>query len=379
MSRSPRIPSYRLHKASGQAVVTIDRHDFYLGLYGTPESRAEYERVIAEWLASGRRCPTPKSSPGPTVAAVLAAYWTHAEGYYVAVAPDGRERRSPMLSRINRATEPALRLYGGTPAAQFGPLALKTVRQEYVARGFARSEVNQLAGTLRRAFRWAAGEELIPASVYDALATVEGLRSGKCEAHDNPSVEPVPAEHIEPVRRVVLPVVRNLIDLQLLTAARPGELLALRPGEIDRSGSVWLYRPGTHKTAHRGKTRVIFIGPRGQEILGPYLDREPDAWCFSPREAMLRWLADRGRRAVTSATNRYETSSYTRAIRRGCLSAGVPCWRPHRLRHSSATLLKDEFGIEVAMIILGHARLDTTAIYAHENLERAVEVMRKFG
>ena len=48
-------PSYRLHKPSGQAVVTIDGRDLYLGRHDTPASRAEYDRLIAEWLAGGRR------------------------------------------------------------------------------------------------------------------------------------------------------------------------------------------------------------------------------------------------------------------------------------------------------------------------------------
>src|SRR5262245_16166113 len=52
-----RTPSYRLHKPSGQAVVTLDGRDIYLGQYGTPRSRAEFDRILAEWLSNGRRLP----------------------------------------------------------------------------------------------------------------------------------------------------------------------------------------------------------------------------------------------------------------------------------------------------------------------------------
>jgi len=45
-----RVPIYWWHKASGQAVVTLDGRDYYLGAFGSPESRAEYERVTGEWL-----------------------------------------------------------------------------------------------------------------------------------------------------------------------------------------------------------------------------------------------------------------------------------------------------------------------------------------
>ena len=55
IAKHAHVPSYRLHKATGQAVVTLDGRDFYLGKHGTAESREAYDRMIAEWLASGRR------------------------------------------------------------------------------------------------------------------------------------------------------------------------------------------------------------------------------------------------------------------------------------------------------------------------------------
>jgi hypothetical protein len=68
MSRKSHVPTYRLHKQSGQAVVTLldglgGRKDVLLGRYGTPECRAEYLRVLAEWEANGRRLPRPAAAP----------------------------------------------------------------------------------------------------------------------------------------------------------------------------------------------------------------------------------------------------------------------------------------------------------------------------
>ena len=48
------IPKYRKHRGSGQAIVTIAGRDHYLGPHGTKASRIEYDRLIMEWLASGR-------------------------------------------------------------------------------------------------------------------------------------------------------------------------------------------------------------------------------------------------------------------------------------------------------------------------------------
>jgi hypothetical protein len=44
------VPSYRKHRASGQAIVTLCGRDFYLGPHGTKVSRDEYDRLVGEWL-----------------------------------------------------------------------------------------------------------------------------------------------------------------------------------------------------------------------------------------------------------------------------------------------------------------------------------------
>ena len=53
-----RIPKYSKHKASGQAVVTLDGKDFYLGTHGSKVSRTEYDQLVSEWQANGRGLPT---------------------------------------------------------------------------------------------------------------------------------------------------------------------------------------------------------------------------------------------------------------------------------------------------------------------------------
>src|SRR6516164_2546016 len=53
-SKAAAIPSYRRHKASGQAVVTLNGVDHSLGPWNTHQSRAEYDRVLNESLARGR-------------------------------------------------------------------------------------------------------------------------------------------------------------------------------------------------------------------------------------------------------------------------------------------------------------------------------------
>jgi len=52
-------PSYCLHRRSGRAFVTIDGKQRTLpGAFDSAESRAAYDRLIAEWLNAGRTFPS---------------------------------------------------------------------------------------------------------------------------------------------------------------------------------------------------------------------------------------------------------------------------------------------------------------------------------
>jgi len=115
------IPAYRRHKASGQAVVTLNGRDFYLGRWQSRISRIEYDRLVCEWLAADRRIP--ERSSGLYVVEFIAAYWKFARSYYVKNgSPSGSIPGIRVALRLLRET------YGHTPAAEFGPLALKALQ-----------------------------------------------------------------------------------------------------------------------------------------------------------------------------------------------------------------------------------------------------------
>ena len=160
------IPAYRKHRPTGQAVVTISGRDHYLGPSGTKASKIEYDRLIGEWIAAGR--PTSVTTANDiTIAELVASYKTYGIAYYV---PGGT------ITAISAAC-PALRLrYGKTLAIDFGPLALKAVREQFVANGMARTYCNRLVDIIRRLFKWAASEQLVPVSTWQALTTVSGFR-----------------------------------------------------------------------------------------------------------------------------------------------------------------------------------------------------------
>jgi integrase len=76
---------------------------------------------------------------------------------------------------------------------------------------------------------------------------------------------------VEATLPYLLPPVQAMVRLQLHTGMRPGEACALRACDLDTAGTVWVYRPARHKTAWRGKARVVAVGPRAQEVLRPFL------------------------------------------------------------------------------------------------------------
>lgn len=83
-----RLPSYRLHKATGYAVVTLSGRDHYLGEHGSPKSLDAYKRLISEWTAAGptvaaASVAASKAGSDFRVCELLAAYYEHADRYYV--------------------------------------------------------------------------------------------------------------------------------------------------------------------------------------------------------------------------------------------------------------------------------------------------------
>jgi integrase len=422
MPRSVSKPAYFRHKPSGQARVRIDGKDYYLGLIDSEDSWTRYDALIEEWA---RRKPIDRSTL--TIDELCLRFLGFAKRYYI---KGGRPTTE--VAGIRAALRPLVRKFGTQLAAGFGPLKLKAVRESMIAAGITRPTINKYVQRIGRLFRWAVENELVPGTSHHALAAVRGLAKGRCEAPEPAPVKPADLARVEAIRPHVSRHVWGMVQLQLLTAARPGEIVSMRVGDLNTSGPVWEYTPREHKTEHHDKSRVISIGPRGQALLGEFLadalaaDQGNEAFVFSPvdseAERSRRRRQDRkspmtpshaARRPKENGRRRphdhYTVASYRRAIARGCeLAFGMPpelrtipnaldskekrkrrreaakwresnCWRPNQLRHSAGTFLRREFGIEAASVILGHADLKTTEIYAEADRERAREIMGTVG
>jgi integrase len=371
---------------------------FYLGPYDSDESRAKYAALKAEWLVNRKAAKFTSDGAGPTMAGIGLAFLDYAESYY----PPGTE-----LENLKTALKPVSELYAKLPAESFGPLKYRAVREWWLGRKdsrfrdsdrkLSRYYVNSQMRRLTRIIKWAVGQGIIPPAVHQAILCVEPLKRGRTTAPEAEPVKPVDASTVDATCQHLPLVVADMVKLQLLLGCRPGELCSLRPRDVHRVKDVWEIRLADHKTAWRGKERIIFAGPKAQRILSKYLLRGADEHCFSPAEATEQRLSVRNEARTTPpsygnsrGSNRkrkpkrtpgtcYTTGAYARAIRYAAKRANVEPWAPNQLRHSRATEVRAKYGIEAASSVLGHSGLEVTQVYAEQDRNRAVRVAAELG
>jgi hypothetical protein len=123
-----RVPKYLRHKIK-YARVILNGREIHLGLYGSPESKAAYERVVSEWLQSGRKTPRAKrlatvkryqetdGDHSPlTITELAVRYFKFAGGYYL---KDGKPTSEVIGIQI--ALRDLRKFYGDTAIDEFGP------------------------------------------------------------------------------------------------------------------------------------------------------------------------------------------------------------------------------------------------------------------
>lgn len=432
-------PSYLKHKQSGRArAVWTDRagvrHNKLLpGEYDSEESKAAYLKLVAECAASHAVTDAPPNVI--TVNEVLLAYFGYAQEHYRT--EDGTA--SDELRHLKTVSRYVRELYGTTPAIQFGPKALKAVRERFIGKHWCRKVVNARIERVRRIFKWAVAEELIPPTVSHALEAVTGLQRGRTQATESEPVGPVDDAVVDATLAHLNRHVGGLIEFQRLTGCRPGEACAVRRCDIDMSGEVWLYKPARHKTAWKGKDRTIAIGPKAQQLLKGFFTPDICDYLFSPRRAVEEFRSERsanrktprypshmrrnekkrvGAKRLRPPAKRYNRLGYLTAITRACDRAfplspelapkkkdggkmesrrewwsrldksqqdAVKKWRkahhwhPNQLRHTFATKVRKSDGLEAAQVLLGHSRADVTQVYAERNEQLAATVAAKIG
>lgn len=402
---------------------TKKARDYWLGDYGSPASRELYARLLAAWEAADRRLPdddpVERNAEGCTVTQLCHAFWM-----------DNNAKHSDGHVSFLRTTIRQLRAFAGeVPAATFGPNSLRLLRNTMLQadpgvtpprRAWSRKVCNRFARIVISIWKWGVAHEMVDASVHEALAKLEPLKPGELGSKDRKAVRPVDEEHARAILEHVRSQVGAMIELQLYTGMRPGEVVQMRTCDLDTTGELWVYRPGHHKAEHREIEREILLGPRAKEVVKKWLRPKVEEYLFQPTEAEASRREEQRqlRKSPVQPSQRdrrkadphrvkgtcYDTDSYRRAITRGCDLAFPPPapltksehethkewrqrltpeqrrelakwrkahrWHPHQLRHTYGTLVRKEYGAEAARVALGHRHVVTTEIYAER--DRAV-------
>ncbi len=350
-----------------------------------------------------RHTTTPRPGEGESIADLVGAYLAYAQQYY----RQGRE-----LVNIQAALTHLTERYGRIPAEDFGPKDLRYLQEQMIEltyrnsprRRFARSTINKYIGIYKRVFNWAVAEGRLPPSVGYGLNCVANLKKNRSDAREGEVIQPVTKEQVWAVLPYCSSVVAAMVQVHYYTGMRPTELCNMRWEDIDRTDKVWVYRPAelegrqAHKTAHLGHERAIAIGPRAQAVINSLIKREEKSgFVFSPQVAVREMRQRRRKQRKTPeqygnrpGTNRkakpqsqpgdhYNRYTYAKAIRRACIEAKINPWAPNQLRHTAATRIRREMGLDAAGATLGHSTVSTTQICAGICRDKAIAVAEKMG
>jgi integrase len=358
----PRNPYPKLYSdQNGNAFTKVEGRFFRLGKAGTDEATRRYNEVLANW-AKGEireRAEPPKVSEKPvpekpplSINELLVLFL-------------------PSLDRLSRSERlcylAAMRVlretFGHTLAEDFGGVRFEAMRESMIAgdeatkrKPWARTTVNRQAKRVRSIFRWAAAKEHISPQRAASLNFVASIAPGETTAPETEPRKPVDLASVMACCTELRANQADFLRLLVLTGARPGELLKVTTGILDRSGPEWICSLARHKTWRHNKPRVLVFNRTAVTILQKYLRGDPNQPLFG-----------------------FRRDCFTVAVRRACVRAKIPTFVPYQCRHFAATRIVDELGLEAAQALLGHSSAAMTRHYAQTALENAKRGARVLG
>ena len=264
-----------------------------------------------------------------------------------------------------------LSAYKDMAVEDFDVIQLRAFQKELDQNGdFTLETINGYISCVKCVYKWGRLEGLVSREAANDIRSLPPLKLGKCHSRPNKKRKAVPLEVVEKTLPHLPPIPRTIIELLIHTGARPAEICSMRVEEIDRSEQTWLYSPTHHKTEHKGKPRVIALGPRARKLLTDWLKKHPyrKGYVFRPAQFRHRTTAPY-----------YSSNALHTAIRRATRKAGVMAWYPYQTRHAVAELITKKYGVIKAQKVLGHANLNTTEVYLDQNIEESVGVIEEIG
>jgi integrase len=293
-----------------------------LGVQGEG-NKAEAVKAWHNLMANGK--PTPELKvEGPTVAEVITAFLA-----------DVADRAKPNTLRVYRYfLEPVATRYSKMKACDLTPTAAEVYARKPE---WSPSSRNAFLGALATAFKWAVKARLI---VQTPLA---GMTLPPKESRGADTLV-TPEDHIKLVQATT-PAFALFLRVLYATGARPGEVASITAENFDEANAlVWLKE---HKTAHKGKRRVIYLSPEAVTIL-----REQKA--NHPTGTLLR----------NTRGDPWTEKALVKAMIATRQRAGIPHAIAYGLRHTFATTALAN-GVPDALVaeLLGHS--GTAMLHRH--------------
>lgn len=373
---------------------------------------------IAAILARPAPAPLQPRLRVETVGQLATAYLRWAASYYVKrgapTATVAVAARAIAYLRLARLTAFAPTEFGPMRLAAFQGYLCGLVTAENPRRPqrqrLTRTTMNEYVRSIVAMFKWGASREAYPESVWLALRTVKPLARhrapdvGVPPPREGRKRRPPPPGAVEAALPYMPTPVRSMVELEALSACRPGEICAMRAGDLrptaDPQVLAYDVRPESNKVDHHEIVRTVYLGPKAVALLTPWLaGLEPEDYVFSPRR--VEYLRNAARRAArttplwpshTTAVRRrrrgqrparwgecYTVDSYRRAVERSCDYAGVPRWTPGQLRHSGASHFANREDLLTARAILGHTDVRTTMNYVVADDAKVLAAVRREG
>ncbi len=447
----PRTPQLRRH-SRGRAIVTLSGETHFLGAW-PPDAAAHraYAELLEQWEANGRQpiksvvetCASAQrdaerlaerlgvtvdqaervrvlaiemslshaealalarvrhvdlfepQEPVASVRDALADYEAHIDGIGKYTKGGARTTERSLIDRVVREF---VEQYGDVPVSELGKRHLVGYRRwlEVDNPHLTVSGIRRKTATIKRALAWLYEGEVLTPEQWLAVDSVRQLRRSDLPERDvrKPKRE-VTLEEAEAVAENAGRVIGAMVLTQALTACRPGEVVAMKHGDIDRTPvvgpdgvSYWTWHLRTHKTSHHDpEARTIPLGPRAQQILGQFRGFGA-AFVFQPRDMVADRRREqrerrktpvqpsqqaRDRRPKRPVAAQFDTDLYNRCVLRAIArTKGVARFTVHQLRHGALSRIARTEGPLAAQAIAGHKHLTTTQGYVHHARDDAL-------
>ena len=211
-------------------------------------------------------------------------------------------------------------------------------------------------------------KKLVPSQIAFEINLVPPLEYVEAR-HENPEREQASPEAIKATLSKLIELgdrqSADILILQVLTGARPGELCNSTVGEFRKTGEdVWTFVPNHHKTKWKDKKREISLGEEEQKILEKYLagKKENDPVFCNLHRYKNRAISER---------------SYSDTIKETQKKHGLEKFTPYQVRHTNGTWIGEVLDIDHARAQLGHTSTQTTKRYVHADTQKQLAVLEK--